>query len=266
MPVEELIGLEAAMNELGSLYAAARQFCALREPAEQRLLPRIRALGAELRRSLRAGSLDEGAVDAAAREIASLRDEWRERLGAIRSSDAYRLALDASARGDAEALAARLPEIFAGLRRTAPPASLFVAVPIAHHDRRPGNRPFLTESACVKKIAAYRRLGVPGPKAAEDWWETDFPCLVLLDDAESLEAPVQLRFDARRLAVPLFAAGDGPGLRCYTVPLRGPFSVSLQAQASDEWWEAFGDAYATYRDALKRELEQAGFEVEVRGG
>lgn len=265
MAVEELIGLEAATSELGSLYAVARQFSALRAPAEDRLLPRIRAVSAGLRKHLRDRSLEGAAVDAAAREIAALRAEWREKLDAVREGGTYRQALDASASGDSETLAALLPQIFAGLQRTVAPASLFLPVPIASHDRKPGTRPFVAESACAEKIASYRRLGVPVPTNGEDWWDTDFPYAVLFDDPEVLEAPVQVRFDGKDVDLPVFSVENELALRCYTASLRLPFSVSLQEQASDEWWEAFADTYGTYRDTLKRELERLDIVVEVRG-
>ena len=53
MSAEQLIGLEAAQAELGTLYAVARSFTALHARAETELLPYLVGLGRRLRGLLR---------------------------------------------------------------------------------------------------------------------------------------------------------------------------------------------------------------------
>ena len=58
MSAEQLIALEAAQAELGTLYAVARSFTALHARAEAELLPHLVGLGRRLRGLAASGATD----------------------------------------------------------------------------------------------------------------------------------------------------------------------------------------------------------------
>ena len=261
--VQELIGFEAALGELGALYVAAQGFALLRPEAEAELLPRTEEIGARLRAHLRRSGLDPTTVDSAARDIAALRDRWQKKLADLRASATYQQALAAWKAGDPHKLVDLLPQVIADLAPVMAPPPLFFGVSAAPGRRRPGTSPFLTPAACAQKIAAYRDTGVTTDARGSDWWDTELSYLDLVDDPEALESPIALRFDAAQLGAPVFAAASDPGFRVYSPVLRAPFSVVLQEEADDEWWQAYDESFAEFREALATELRALGIRAEV---
>jgi hypothetical protein len=59
----------------------------------------------------------------------------------------------------------------------------------------------------------------------------------------------------------LFALVDEPTYRLFTPGLQAPLNVVLAADATDEWWQAYDESYAAFREALCRELATRGLEV-----
>lgn len=261
--VRELIGFEAALAELGALYVAAQGFAPLRPVAAVELLPCMEEIGARLRAQFRRGGLDPTTVESAARDIAALRARWQKKLADLRASALYREAVAAWEAGDAAALVAFLPQVIADVTPVPPPPALFFAVSAASGRRRPGAPPFLTPTACAQKIAAYREKGVAPNARGDDWWNRELAYLDLADHPEVLENPIALRFDAMQLGVPVFAAAGDHGFRLYSPALRAPFSVILQEEADDEWWQAYDQSYAQYRDAVVSELRALGINAGV---
>ncbi len=261
--VRELIGFEAALAELGALYVAAEGFAPLRPEAAAELLPDMEKIGARLRAQLRRGGLDPTTVESAARDIAALRARWQKKLADLRASPLYRQALAAWEAGDAAALVALLPQVIADVAPVPAPPALFFAVSATSGRRRPGTSPFLTPTACAEKIVAYREAGITPNARSGNWWDRELAYLDLADHPDVLENPIALRFDAQQLGVPVFGAAGDPGFRLYSPALRAPFSVVLQEEADDEWWQAYDESYAQYRDAVILELRALGIRAEV---
>ncbi len=260
MSAEQLIALEAALGELGTLYIAAKRFTALRSAADADLLPSTARLGAMLRTLLRRGQFDDAAVAIAARDIARLRTHWEAELAAVRDSPAYRQALAAWEAGDAAILRRALPNILADIAPITPPPALFVGVSAASGRRRPGARPFLTAEECAEKIAGYRDHGIPCEAGGTHWWDRELATVPAADDPEALDTPIALRLDTDRLGLPVFRLRGGALYHLCCQTLRVPFSVALQADVEDEWWQAYEESYGAYRDQLRQHLQRLGFE------
>ncbi len=254
MSAEQLIALEAALTELSVLYDTARLFNPLHDRAETELLPRLESLGSRLRALLRTAHLSQSEIDAAAHEILSLRAEWRTALEQVRASEMYRAARKALEANQQTDLARLLPRVFAGVEVVRPPTLYFPISP-ATGQRRPGGSPFLGAADCAARIAQTLARGVEAEIVGSEWWERDWPCIICADDPEALETPIALRLMAADTQVSVFAFSDEPTLRLYTACVRAPMSVVLAADATDEWWLAYEESYAAFRDALKLELK-----------
>ncbi len=266
MPAEQLIALEGALAELGTLYTVARTFAALQERAENTLLPRVVALGSRLRSLVRAGHLSEEALGSAAGEIIAVGSEWRYELERVRSSAVYRQALQAFAEDRQEELAQLIPQVFAGVHPVCPPPALYFPVSPSSGRRRPGSSPFLTASECADKIAQALSEGLRPEEGGTEWWERELPSIECAETAAALETPIALRLDAVRLGaadvrVITFISGDDTGYRIFTPCLHAPMSIALAVQATDEWWEAYEESYRAFRDALQGQLQSRGYEV-----
>jgi len=263
MSAEQLIGLEAALGELGGLYVAARRFAPLRAAAENELLPATGRLGAALRALLRRGRFDDAAADAAAREIARLRADWLARLEALRRTPAYQRALAAWEAVDGAGLSASLPELLADLSLLARPPTLFAGVSAASGRRRPGARPFLTTAACAEKVAGYRDEGVPCETGGDRWWDRELSAIQLVDDPQALDTPIALRIEPASSSPPVFRLAGSALFHVFCRVLRVPFTVTLQRDTDDEWWAAY-ESYPAYRDELAGHLERLGLRVEMQ--
>ncbi len=263
-PAAELIALETAMRDLARLYEVAVLFAPLRERAEQELLPRMSELGGYLRHDLRGGTLARPAIERAAAELQTLTARWSHALGDLRSSAPVVSAIDAFQRDDHAALTRLLPQVFAGLRAVTPlPHELHYAVSVAApRRRRPGGRPFLTVADATEKIAACRH-GIRPEPASDDWWELAFSALSLAEERETLDAPITLALDLRACGIAIFQAEDETTLRAYTACLVAPFTLMLGSAADDEWWEAAGESYAGFRDALAARARSSGITVRI---
>ncbi len=257
---EQLMALEAALTELSVLYGAARLFCPLRDRAEDELLPQLASMGSHLRGLLRNAHLSQPQIDAAVREILSLRADWRAALERVRASDTYRAALAALNADQQPDLARMMPQLFAGLQVVQPPILYFPISP-ASGRLRPGSSPFLGAADCADRIAKTLADGIEAEVAGTEWWEREWPCIVCADDPEALETPVTLRLIASAVRVCVFSSSDEPTLRLYTRCLRAPMSVVLAAEATDEWWLAYEESYAAFREALESELKVRGVPV-----
>jgi len=260
---EQLIALQAALGELGALYVVAVSFVPLREAAEAKFLPETAALGAQLRKHLREGRMDDVAVDAAARGIAALRVHWHQQLEMLRDSVLYQESLAAWETDQSERLATLLPRLIAGIEPTESPPILFYGVSLASGRRHPGGRPFLSPEACAQKVAAYRSEGIPAEATGKEWWDTELASITFTDDPEALDSPVALRVDPAQTRTPVFLVAGESTFRIYTRVLKIPFTVTLHEEATDEWWQAFEESYQDYRVALAKHLEQDGLVIEV---
>lgn len=261
MTAEQLIALEAALTELSMLYGAARRFCTLHERAENELLPQLASLGSRLRGLLRTAHLSPPEIDAATIEILSLRSAWRAGLEQVHVSGTYRAAQTALAADQQEELARLLPQLFAGLKVVRPAPALYFPISPATGQRRPGGTPFLGAVECADRIMETLAGGIEAETAGSEWWESEWPCIVCADDAEALETPIALRLAASAVRAAVFSVADEPTLRLFTRCVQAPMSVVLAAEATDEWWLAYEDSYAAFREALQRELTGRGVRV-----
>ena len=258
---EQLIALEAAVAELGTLYTVARGFAALQARAEAELLPQLSTLSARLRGLARTARLTDDELDAAAHQIVAVGSVWRLALEQVRASAEYERARAAFAEDRQDALAEVLPRIFAGLHVLRPVPSLYFSVSPASGRRRPGASPFLSPPECADKIVRVIAEGLTPEANGGEWWEHDLPSIACADDPAALETPIWLRLDAADVRVCVFNSHDDPGLRLYTPRLRAPMSVGLAADATDEWWEAYEESYRAFRGALEKELGARGQRV-----
>jgi len=263
MSVEQLIALEAAVAELGTLYVVARSFTALRERAEAELLPQVLHLGQRLRALVRHGGPTPADIDAASREILSQRAQWRAALDGVRSAPVYESALRAFAADDQTILAEVIPKIFTDLALREMRSPLYFSFSATSGRRRPGHSPFLSAGECADRLLATQRDGMVPEAGDGEWWERDLPSLECTDAPGGLESPIGFRLDGATAGVAVFGAPGEPLYRIYTPRLSGPFTVILAADATDEWWEAYDESYHTFRDALVEALATRGVAAEV---
>ncbi len=261
---EQLIALEAAVAELGNLYAAATRFTALRQPAETALLPQLTSLARRLRTLLRAAQLGTEEIEQAAGEIHSLRSEWHARLEQLRASPLYQRARRALADDRQDALAHLLPQVLAGLTLVASPPDLYFPVSPVRAGRRGGSSPFLSVGECADRLVAILRDGVACTTDGSEWWEGDWPSITCAETPAVLDSPIAVCLPAAHVhGVNVFSVVDEAGLRIFAPQLRGPFSITLASAATDQWWEAYDESYQTFRDALQRELTARGHVVTI---
>jgi hypothetical protein len=258
---EQLIALEAAVAELGSLYTVARSFTALRQRAETVLLPRVASLGAQLRHRVRHLRLSDDELDIAAREIVALGSEWRCELERVHASPVYQQALQAFAQERQDELRELLPRIFADMHVVSPAPSLYFPISPSSGRQRAGSSHFLSAEQCADKLSHTLAAGLTPDEGGAEWWERELPFIGCADTAAALESPIALRLAAADVHVAVFAGVDGPTYRIFTARLRASMSIVLAAEANDEWWEAYEESYRDFRGALQRELGARGYEV-----
>jgi len=259
---EQLIALEAALMELGTLYAAAKSFAALHAEAEGDLLPALIALGARLRALLRAARLSADEIDRVSREILQLRSSWRGALEEVRSSASYQQALAAWAANDQATLDRLIPLIFASVRHVRPAPGIFFPVSPSSGRRRPGAAPFLSASDCADRIARLLSVGIEPDSGGSEWWERELPYVMCADSLAALETPIALQWVAPDSSLALFRVADEPTYRIFTPCLRVSLGIVLATEVTDEWWQAYDESYTSFRDALRRELATRGLEVD----
>jgi hypothetical protein len=265
MSAEQLIALEAALTELGALYAAAKTFTTLQPRAEAELLPRLITLGSSLRSRLRNAQLTQEEIDAVAHDIIALRSTWRVELEQLQASATYQQARAALAQDRQIELARLIPQVFAEVELVRQPPSLFFPVSPSAGRRRPGSSPFLGPVECADRIVQILAEGLTPEEGSEEWWERELPHLSCAGSMEALDTPIALRLAAADVRVAVFAASGAPSFRIFTLRLRAPLSVVLAAEATDEWWEAYDDSYRSFRTALQQELTARGHAAAVSG-
>jgi hypothetical protein len=258
MPAEQIIALEAALADLSEVYSIARGFAALQARAESELLPQLTALGAGLRRLVRAGRLDDAAIGATATEMLASAAHWRSALDEVRASAVYQHAVRAVAGDRQAALADVIPRVFAHLRVLQPPPDLYFPVSPSAARRRPGANPFLSPAVCADKLLQLLAGGIPCEPATEHWWERELPSITGADTPAALESPIAVRLAAVDVRVAVFAETEAATVRVFTPRLHAPLSIVLARDATDEWWEAYQDSYRAFRDALRQELAARG--------
>ena len=248
------------MRDLVRLYESALVFTRLRERAEAELLPQMSALGALLRGDLRAGTLEPAAIQSAADHLHRLTDDWRAKLDDMRRDPTLCRAVRAFEQDDPIALRLLLPEVFAG-HVPAPAAAhvLYYAVPLAASHRRPGGRPFLAAAEAAERIVACRDGVAPDP--GRDWWDISLGFIPLADDPVSLDTPITLAFTLTAERHALFSLVGESSMRLYARALRAPFDVVVALDARDDWWEAAGDSYETFREQLTASLRDRDIAV-----
>lgn len=260
---ERLIALEAALMDLGTLYAAGKTFTALHAAAEAELLPALVELGAGLRGLLRAARLSDDEVDRASREILQLRTLWRAKMEAVRASALYQQALTAWTAGDQPALEHLIPSIFAGVRPVHPIPAVFFPVSPSRGRRRPGAAPFLSASDCADRIAHLLSVGIEPDSGGSEWWERELPFVMCADTLAALATPIALHWPVPEPTVALFAVADEPTYRIFTPRVRALLGVVLAVDATDEWWQAYDESYESFRDSLRYELSTRGLVVDL---
>lgn len=263
MSAERLIALEAALTELGALYAAAKTFTPLQPRADTELLPRLITLGSNLRSRLRNAQLTQDEIDVVARDIVALRSTWRGELDRVHASATYQQARTALAHDRQDELGRLIPQLFAGLALVRPAPALFFPVSPAAGRRRPGSSPFLGPVECADHIVELLSGGLAPEENRADWWEDELPSLSCADAMAVLDTAIALRLSAADVRVAVLAAAGEPGFRVFTPRLRAPLSVVLAAAATDEWWEAYDDSYRSFRDALQHALAARGHTVAI---
>lgn len=266
MSAEQLIGLEAAQAEVGTLYAVARSFTALHARAAAELLPHLAALGSRLRGLLRQARLTDAEVDLAARDLASLRTMWQAELERVRASAVYQRTLAAFAADRQELLAELIPQVFAETHLVRPAPSLYFPVSPSSGRRRPGSSPFLSAAECADRILGIVDNGYEAESSATEWWDRELPAISCAESVAALETPITLCLAASEVHVAVFTTSDDPSLRIFTPRLCAPLSIVLAAEATDEWWEAYQDSYREFRVALQRDLTARGHAVAVVEG
>lgn len=259
----ELIGLEAAIAELGALYVAAKEFAPLRAAADEELRLGTEKIASELRAHVRHDTLDATVLDRTAARVAELRARWRRALEELRTSPLYREACEAWRDGDAARLGELLPRVFADIHPMAPPPHLYFDVPLAAGRRGGAPSPFLSAEEAATRILTWRDEGVTTSQRGE-WWRTDLGFLELVADPELLESSVGLRFEGASVpAAVLTSGGDDHLYRLYGSRIRAPFSVVLREESDDAWWDAAESSYEEFRDELASRLRDAGLGVAI---
>jgi hypothetical protein len=259
---EQLIALEAALGELSAVYAVARSFVLLRIRAEEDWLPRLLEMGSRLRGLLRTARLSAAEVERAAEEILDLRARWRTALDQVRTSPAYQSALAAWAANDQDVLANVIPRVFAGVLIVQPTPTLFFPVSPSSGRRRPGSSPFLSVSECAQRVVQLLAAGVEPDRGGAEWWECELPYIAGADAPAALDTPISLRLAAPDCHVAVFGVADEPTFRIFTPRLQATMAVNLAPEATDEWWQAYEESFASFRQALRRELARGGVSVE----
>jgi hypothetical protein len=265
MSAEQLIALEAAQQQLGTLYTVARTFAPLAARAEGELLPCLLALGNRLRRLLRSARLTAAQIEAAAREIQHLQEIWHAELERVHTSAVYQQAIAAYEADRQAELAELLPQIFAGTRPVPAPASLFLPMSPSTGRHRPGTSPFLSPPACAERLVAILADGYAPDEGGSAWWERDLIPIVCADHPAALGTPIALRLAQADVRVTVFSGDDETTYRLFTPRLRAALSIVLAADATDEWWEAYEDSYHEFRDSLQRELRARGHPTAIIG-
>lgn len=263
MSAEQVIALEAAMAELGALYTTARSLTALAADAERQLLPRMEALGAQLRRWVRGHSLDGTAIDTASLEVLALRSDWQARFASVRTSDDYCAAYTALAEDDQAAMARLIPRIFAGLRPIAPAPALYVPVSVSTGRRRPGTSPFLSAAEAAERVARVLHEGIEVRGEGGGEWEDDFPSLACTEDPATLDTPVAVQVGAPAAGAAVFAVGGAAMYRIFSARRLSGVAAWLATEAPDAWWEAYEVSYAVFRDALREALAARGIRTDT---
>ena len=251
------------MADLARLYNVASGYAPLRARATAELLPRLNVLAARLRALVRRAQLSEDAIHRVAVEILALGSEWRSELENLRTSAAYQEALAAVLDDRQEALTHLIPQVVADAQPVYPAPSLYFPVAPAAERRRPGSSPFLSAAECAERIRGLITDGIVPVANGNDWWDRELVAIPCTRECEALEAPIALRVDAAVVRVAVFTAEDDAALRVYTTRLRAPMSVTLAADATDEWWDAYDESYRSFRDALRRELAARGQAVVI---
>lgn len=254
MSAERMIALEHAIADLSRRYTAARLFQPLAAQAESELLPRINALGRELRSLRRRGAIGEADLQPVTTEILGLATDWESALQSLRGSSLYREARAAVASGDIHATHELLPRIFAEIEPVPRLPCLYLPFEPSSGRRRPGHSPFLSPAECAQRLHGLLANGVQAEVQGEDWWDRDFPYIACGITSTSLEQPIWLRADTRDRRLALFAVRGGSTHRLYAPRLEAPLQVGIDAAAGDEWWLAYDGSYADFRARLTAEL------------
>src|SRR5262249_34199048 len=250
MAAEQVIALEAALAELGTLYTVSRGFTALQARAESELLLRTTTLARSLRSLLRTGHLTDHVIDETAREIFALRAEWQRGLEELRASPVYQQALTALAADEQTTLARLVPRIFADFHLATSVPDLFFGVSASSGRRRPGSSPFLSAPQCANTIVQTLEEGLAPEETGTQRWYRELACLSCADTPAALDTPISLRLAAADVRVAVFREADEASFRIFTPRLHAPFSIVLATEAVDEWWDAYEGSYRAFRDAL----------------
>ncbi len=257
------------MQDLGSIYASARQFAPLASEAEHTLLPELQRLGAELRTIARAGKdlrkPETEALPLYAERIRALLATWRERLEQQRRTPAYLAALAAIQAEDWERLQLLLPQIFAHATPAMPNAVAYVPIEV-HREPRRGLKPFLSAQEAAAKIARVVSEGVEPDRGPEPW-EADFPSIEAASNPDALATPIWLEAPVSSLRAAVLGDERDPSrLRIFCSRLQAPWAVGVAEVCHDESWLAQERSFADYRKELLQQLAALGIATAPRFG
>ena len=204
MSAEQLIGLEAAQAELGTLYAVARSFTALHARAEVQLLPHLTALGSRLRGLLRQARLTDDEVDLAAREIVSVRTSGRQSWSRCASRPSISARSLHSPRIGRRRSRSSSPRSSPGCTVVRSAPSLYFPVSPSSGRRRPGTSPFLSTAECADRILRIVAEGYEPESDGTEWWERELPSISCAESVAALETPIALCLAASDVRVAVF--------------------------------------------------------------
>ncbi|HVM94937.1 MAG TPA: hypothetical protein VMT89_01055 [Candidatus Acidoferrales bacterium] len=255
MPAEQLIALEAAVADIGSLYAVARNFVALQQRAEAELLPQLASLSSRLRRLVRRAELNDDELDDTARQIVAFGSAWRTALAEVRASAVYQQALAAYDADRQDDLRVLIPQIYAGLRAESPPRFCLPFSPITSR-QRPGQSPFLSAEGCAAAISSVLETGMSVVGGGDEWWESELASVDGSDACKELETPIWLEIHGGEVPSAIFRVEAVGKLRAFTPCFRAPMRVGVSPEATDEWWQAYDQSYADFRIDLLQELRR----------
>jgi len=148
-----------------------------------------------------------------------------------------------------------------GVWRDGVATRLYQPIILNARQRGGGQSPFRTPSAVAASVATAAEDGLQPPRPSGEWWDTDFPALLLSEDLAAVDSPAALSLEDWPPSTALFREGEAVVVYASSLPSR--ISVVLAETSEDTWYEAAEGSYEEYRDALARELEQRGVTVRI---
>jgi hypothetical protein len=247
--------LEVAIADLGALLVRMQKYRHGAGVEGAELVRAVTALGDTTRRLHRHDRLDAAAVDRLLQDASALRERYRALLAAVRGSPEYLRAVAAHGAGDAPALAATLPAVFAGLEAVPLPPALYRPLPW----RRRG-RPRPAADLAAECVTLRDGGFVPEGDDLSPGADAELPAIAF-QDAAPTEEPIAARIATAALVLPVHRLADVGDYLIHAPRLRVPFTVWLATDLPEEEEETTPLDYPQYRRELAAALAAAGFEL-----